>query len=54
MSTVEDIVAVLADLELLRHGDPAAVARRQEILATKTALVERIRDEAAARDGAQP
>ncbi len=47
MSTIEDIVAVLAELELLRHRDPAALARREEILATKAALVERIRAEAA-------
>lgn len=42
MSTIEDIVAVLAELELLRHRDPAALARRKQILATKAALVERI------------
>jgi len=45
MSTAEAIVAVLADLELLRHRDPAALARRQEILAAKAALIERIRSE---------
>lgn len=47
MSTIDDIVAVLAELELLRHRDPAALERRQEILATKAALVERIRAEGA-------
>lgn len=45
MSTTEDIVAVLADLELLRHGDPGALARCEQILAAKVALVERIRAE---------
>ncbi len=53
MSTVEDIVALLGELELLRHRDPAALARREEILATKTALVQRIRAEAASEDGRQ-
>lgn len=51
MSIVEDIVAVLADLELLRHGDAAALARREKILAAKAALVERIRAEG---PGARP
>jgi hypothetical protein len=43
MSTVSDIVAVLAELELLTRRDPDALERREEILATKVALVERIR-----------
>ncbi len=43
MSTVTEIVAVLADLNLLTQRDPAALARREEILATKRELVERIR-----------
>lgn len=45
MSTVTEIVAVLADLNLLTQLDPDALARRQEILATKRELVERIRAE---------
>ncbi|MGH9164788.1 MAG: hypothetical protein ACRDZW_04645 [Acidimicrobiales bacterium] len=45
MNTVEEIVAVLGELSLLRQ-DPDALARREEILlATKAALVERIRAE---------
>jgi hypothetical protein len=46
MSTTQEIVAVLAELELLLQ-DPAPLARRQQILATKAALVERIRAEGA-------
>jgi len=53
VSTAEDIVAVLGELELLRHRDPAAFQRRQEILATKAALVERIRAGSASGTGAQ-
>ena len=45
MSTVEEIVAVLGDLSLLLRRDPDALARREEILATKAELVERIRAE---------
>jgi hypothetical protein len=47
MSTTQEIVAVLAELELLLHRDSAALARREQILATKAALVERIRAEGA-------
>lgn len=43
MSTLPQIVAMLGDLRLLSQGDPEALARREEILATKAALVERIR-----------
>ena len=45
MSTVGDIVAVLGELDLLINADPGALARRQEILATKSELLERIRAE---------
>ncbi len=45
MSTVGDIVAVLGELDLLINADPGALARRQEILATKSELLERIRGE---------
>ncbi|MGI8806602.1 MAG: hypothetical protein ACR2KK_01865 [Acidimicrobiales bacterium] len=45
ISTVDEIVAVLGELSLLRQGDPDALARREEILATKAELVERIRAE---------
>lgn len=43
MSTVDEIAAAVAELRLLSQRDPDAVARREEILATKTELVERIR-----------
>lgn len=42
MSTVREIVAVLAELKLLSARDPGALARREEILATKRDLVERL------------
>lgn len=45
MSTVSEIVAVLGELNLLTQRAPAALARREEILATKRELVERIRAE---------
>jgi hypothetical protein len=45
MSTAAKIVAVLVELEGLRRRDPAALARREEILATKADLIERIRAE---------
>ena len=45
MSTIDDIVAVLADINLLSQRDPDALTRRQQILATKRELVERIRAE---------
>lgn len=45
MSTVTEIVAVLAELSLLSQRDPDGVARRPEILATKAELVERTRAE---------
>ena len=45
MSVVTEIVAVLAELEGLRHRDPEALARREEILATKAELIERLRGE---------
>lgn len=45
MSTVDEIVAVLGELNLLTKLDPGALARRDEILATKAALVERLRAE---------
>lgn len=43
MSTVAEIVAVLVDLEGLRRRDPDALRRRQDILATKAELIERLR-----------
>ncbi len=45
MSIVTEIAAVAADLLLLTQRDPDALARRPQILATKTALLERIRAE---------
>lgn len=45
MNTVTEIVAVLGELNLLIQRDPAALARREEILATKAELVARIRAE---------
>ena len=45
MSTASEIVAVLGQLDMLLRGDPAALARREEILSTKEELVERIRAE---------
>ena len=51
MSTVQEIVAVLAELNLLGQRDPDALARREEILATKRELVERIRAEEEAERG---
>ncbi|MGI8984748.1 MAG: hypothetical protein ACR2HM_09500 [Acidimicrobiales bacterium] len=39
---MSDIVAVLGELNLLIERDPGALARRQEILATKAELLERI------------
>jgi hypothetical protein len=49
MNTVEEIVAILGELNLLIHADPDALARREEILATKRELVERIRAQEARR-----
>jgi len=49
MSTVSEIVAVLGELNRLIQGDPGALARREEILATKRELVERIRAQEAQR-----
>jgi hypothetical protein len=43
MSIVAEIVAVLVELDSLRRRDPDALARREEILANKAELVERIR-----------
>lgn len=45
MSIRGEIVALLAELELLIEADAGALARREEILATKAELVERIRAE---------
>lgn len=45
MSTVDEIVAVIAELNLLSKRDPDALARREEILATKRELVARLRAE---------
>lgn len=42
MSIMREMLAVLAELELLIDKDPGALARREEILATKAELVERI------------
>ena len=54
MSTVAEIVAVLIELEGLRRGDPDALRRRQEILAIKVELIERIRAEQAPGAAEQP
>lgn len=43
MSTAAEIVAVLGQLNQLLDRDPAALARREQILATKDELVARIR-----------
>jgi len=45
VSTVEDIVAILGELSLLRQRDPEAMARREQILAAKHELLDRIRAE---------
>lgn len=45
MSTLDEIVAVLADINLLSRRDPDALTRRNEILTTKRELVERLRAE---------
>lgn len=45
MSAVDEIVAVLRELDLLSQRDPDALGRREEILATKAELVERLRAE---------
>jgi hypothetical protein len=42
VSTTSEIAAVLEELSRLNHADPAALARREEILATKRELVERL------------
>jgi hypothetical protein len=54
MSTADEIVAVLVDLEGLRRREPDALRRRDEILATKVELVERIRAEQAPDAAEQP
>lgn len=54
MTTLSQIVAVLGDLSLLSQRDPDALARREEILATKAALVERIRAEDQAEEAPAP
>jgi hypothetical protein len=43
VSFAGEIVAVLVELDSLRRREPDALARREEILATKAELVERIR-----------
>jgi len=45
VSTVDDIVAILGELSLLRRRDPEAMARREQILAAKHELLDRIRAE---------
>jgi len=45
VSTVTDIVAVVGEVNRLLDADPAALARREEILATKADLIGRIRAE---------
>lgn len=45
MSTVSQIVDLLGELSLLSQRDPDALARREEIFATKAVLIERIRKE---------
>lgn len=42
MIVVDEILAVLAEMELLIEADPDALGRREEILATRAELVERI------------
>ena len=54
MSTTSEIVAVLRQLNQLLQGDPAALARREEILATKAQLIERIRAEQGLSAADQP
>jgi endogenous inhibitor of DNA gyrase (YacG/DUF329 family) len=51
VSTVDEIVAILGELNLLTRRDPGALARRDEILATKADVVERLRAEEAAEHG---
>ena len=45
MSTASEIVAVVGEVNRLLDADPAALARREEILATKADLIGRIRAE---------
>jgi hypothetical protein len=45
VSRASEIVAVLVELDSLRRRDPDALRRREEILATKSELVARIRTE---------
>ncbi len=54
MSTVSEIVAILGELNLLLRGDPDALARREEILAPKRDLAERIRAEQRDDPGDRP
>jgi hypothetical protein len=42
MTTIAEITNLLDDLARLNRGDPDAVARRQQILATKKALIRRL------------
>jgi hypothetical protein len=52
--STSEIVAVLGELNRLLAGDPAALARREEILATKARLIERIRAEQGLTPADQP
>lgn len=54
MSFAGEIVAVLVELDSLRRRDPNALARREEILATKDELVERIRADRGPNPADQP
>jgi len=54
MSAADEIVAVLRDLSLLRHGDPDALARRADILTTKAKLVERLQADEAGPAAVRP
>jgi hypothetical protein len=42
MTAVAEITDLLEDLAALNHGDPDAVARQDQILATKHALIRRL------------
>jgi hypothetical protein len=54
VSFAGEIVAVLVELDGLRRRDPGALARREEILATKAELIARIRAEQGPNPADQP
>ncbi len=49
MTIVDEIVAIADELRPLTQRDPDALARRDEILATKAELVERVAAQEAQR-----